>query len=80
MIYAEKVTANQIEKGVFFTLAEFVPYRAEGWVATSQYNEAADREIERLRGMSDTSLKYLASMIGMATERWEYHRRRNDKS
>jgi len=43
MFYAERVSDGLIaEKGVFLSLAEFLPYRRKGWEGTDETNAAAD--------------------------------------
>ena len=42
MFYAEKLGESGPERGVFLSIAEFVPYRALGWEATSEINLLAD--------------------------------------
>jgi hypothetical protein len=43
MIYAERILDdNSLEKGVFLSLEEFLPYREQGWSSTSDINEIAD--------------------------------------
>lgn len=43
MFYAERIEGTKIvEKGVFLSIAEFVPYRRAGWTGTKETNRAAD--------------------------------------
>ena len=43
MIYGERVGEVKIEeKGIFYSVAEFAPYRALGWHSTAAVNHAAD--------------------------------------
>jgi len=43
MIYAELARGlEQPEKGIFYSIAEFAPYRALGWSGTEEVNHAAD--------------------------------------
>jgi len=47
MFYAELVEDCVIvEKGVFMSLAEFLPYRQKGWSGTEETNKAADKLIQ----------------------------------
>jgi len=78
MIYAEKIVVDEIQKGVFMSLSEFLPYRAEGWIATDQYNALADKRLEELAHTSEAVLKYMAPMIRLGEDyRFEIHRRLN---
>jgi hypothetical protein len=46
MFYAEKIENNRIaEKGIFLSLAEFIPYRLAGWSGTKDTDRAADAAI-----------------------------------
>lgn len=49
MIYAEKWNQETMtaERGIFFSIAEFVPYRKLGWSGTDQIDALADAEIQR---------------------------------
>lgn len=80
MIYAEKITGTGIEKGVFLSFSEFLPYRCDGWISTAENNAIADTELKRLARLSDKTLKYLSPMIGMDRERWELCRRQNENN
>ena len=42
MIYAELINERIEDRGVFFTLEEFLPFRAKGWMSTPEINAAAD--------------------------------------
>lgn len=49
MIYAERIdpkTFDIVDRGIFWTIEEFVDYRKEGWSASEFYNELADGMIE----------------------------------
>lgn len=54
MFYAERLGDQSkgepyiAERGVFFSLAEFAPYRALGWSGTKQTDEDADAYIAAL--------------------------------
>ena len=77
MIYAESNNAS--EKGLFYSIGEFLPYRSKGWIAAPQYNEKADAKLVQLQTMSDASLKYLAPMIRTGEDaRFELHRRQEE--
>ena len=43
--YAERWTDKGLEKALFLSLAEFIPYRAAGWSASPEINGATDKEI-----------------------------------
>jgi hypothetical protein len=62
MIYAERVTDKIEDRGVFYTLSEFLPYRVKGWTSTPEINEAADNRLAELASKSDSVIKYLAPM------------------
>ncbi|MEN6367757.1 MAG: hypothetical protein ABFC88_13175 [Thermoguttaceae bacterium] len=56
LIYAERL-GNQdkgepyiAERGVFSSVEEFAPYRANGWTGTTAVNAAADKLLESKRG------------------------------
>lgn len=43
MFYAERIEGTKIaEKGVFLSIAEFLPYRRAGWTGTEETNRMAD--------------------------------------
>ena len=45
MFYAERIdekTSAIAERGIFFDIAEFAPYRALGWSGTREINALAD--------------------------------------
>ena len=47
MIYAEhELNDGSLEKGIFLSLTEFLPYRECGWSSTSDINEIADAMLE----------------------------------
>ena len=41
--YAERWIDQGLEKAIFLSLAEFIPYRQAGWSASPEINAAADR-------------------------------------
>jgi hypothetical protein len=41
MFYAEKIDDTK-ERGIFFSIAEFAPYRALGWSGMPEHNALAD--------------------------------------
>lgn len=78
MIYAELVTDRIEDRGIFYSITEFLPYREAGWIAEAEVNAEADRRIERLKNMPEAVLRYLAPMIRTGEEaRYELHRRTN---
>ena len=58
MIYAERMGDQAAgedyiaERGVFLSLAEFLPYRAAGWEAVERFNKLADAAL-RQEGQSE---------------------------
>ncbi len=52
-IYAERMGDDNepyiAERGMFFTMSEFLPYREKGWESTKEINEEADRKMEELK-------------------------------
>lgn len=78
MIYAELVTDRIEDRGVFYSLSEFLPYRDKGWTSTDAYNALADERLAELRGKSDTVLRYCAPMLKFGEDyRFELDRRKN---
>lgn len=49
IFYAERIGDDgQIaEKGFFYSIEEFAPYRAQGWEGTADTNRAADEHLAR---------------------------------
>ena len=55
MFYAERIDDYRIvEKGVFLSIGEFVPYRIKGWSGTKETNRAADAAIMALGDEQDS--------------------------
>lgn len=76
MIYAEKYHENApTEKGVFFSIDEYIPYREKGWEALPEIDAEAD-ELIKIRSTPLRVLKYLAPMVRTGERaRDELHRR-----
>jgi hypothetical protein len=50
MFYAERISDDGTrEKGIFFWMEEFLPYRAEGWSSTEENNRVADAMLAAAR-------------------------------
>ena len=67
MIYAELYggeigNSHIVDRGVFLSLSEYLPYRAKGWESTKEIDEAADNRLADLASKSDSVIKYLAPM------------------
>ena len=44
MFYAELISNGAIlEKGIFLSISEFIPYRRKGWEGTEETNRIADQ-------------------------------------
>ena len=55
MFYAERIEDCRIaERGVFFSLIEFLPYRRAGWEGAAATNKAADAMIAAEDADADT--------------------------
>ena len=58
MFYAERIEDCKIaERGVFLSLAEFLPYRRAGWSGTEATDKAADAMLAAENAESDTANK-----------------------
>ncbi len=66
MIYAERYGTGDepyiAERGVFFTLSEYLPYRVKGWESTKEVDAEADSRLAELASKSDAVIKYLSPM------------------
>lgn len=79
MIYAELVTDRIEDRGVFFTLSEYLPYRLQGWSSEPDIDERADKRLAELAAMSDEQIAYCAPMIRFGEDyRFEQVRRLKD--
>ena len=82
--YAELIGEDEkgcpciVNKGVFSSVEEFVPYRRNGWSGTAEFNADADRII-RFEDVPDWQLEYFAPMLCGTEERKELVRRQNLK-
>lgn len=55
MFYAERNGGEGepyiAERGVFMSIAEFVPYREKGWSGQKKHNDAADEIIQKAKSI-----------------------------
>lgn len=88
MIYAEKRLNESgvvdhlgaiVEKGIFMSMSEFLPYRLDGWSSTKDINKEADERLRLLAETPDSVVNYLAPMHKLGRDyRMEKDRRRKD--
>lgn len=78
MYYAELITDKIEDRGVFFSVSEFLPYRLAGWTGTEELNALADARLKELAETPDAVVAYMAPMIRTGEDyRTEQMRRRN---
>jgi len=76
MFYAERIEdCKIIERGVFVSVEEFIPYREKGWSGTKEIDKVAD-EIIKFKDTPDYILEYFSSMSCGEKERKELCRRK----